>query len=71
MACKPKFYDKNDTLRPDNITANEIWKADNEKELFLRKKLNNVIYLKIWESDFKNNPKDTINNILSYYNINI
>ena len=67
--ANPKFYDKNDILRPDNITANEIWKADNEKELFLRKKLNNVIYLKIWESDFKNNPKDTINNILSYYNI--
>ena len=47
--------------------AQQIWDYDQNKKDFICKELNNPIYLQIWESDYRKNKEQIINNILEYY----
>jgi len=69
--CNPNKYTKNFFHNVKKLTAEEIWKYDQNKKDFICKELNNPIYLQIWESDYRNNPQKIIQEILLYYNIKI
>lgn len=77
--ANPNKYNKDDILefpnnilnRNEKIKAQEIWEYDQNKKDFICEKLNNPIYLQIWESDYRDNKQKIIQDILLYYNIKI
>lgn len=69
--CNPKKYFEDFFNDVKQLYAKEIWEYDQNKKDFICKELNNPIYLQIWESDYKDNPRKTIQDILLYYNIKL
>ena len=60
----PKIYDKNYVNKTTGLVAKDIWKKDANKRKYAEKK-GYKIYT-VWESDYKNNPKDTINKCIKF-----
>ena len=69
--CNPNLYNKNFINEVKQLTAEEIWKYDQNKKDFICKTLNNPIYLEIWENDYRKNPNKILQEILRYYNIKL
>ena len=65
------MYNKNFINEVKQLTAEEIWKYDQNKKDFICKTLNNPIYLEIWENDYRKNPNKILQEILLYYNIKL
>lgn len=62
--ANPKIYDKNYVNKTTGHVAKDIWKKDANKRKYAEKK-GYKIYT-VWESDYKNNPKDTINKCIEF-----
>ena len=69
--CNPKKYSEDFFNDVKQLYAKDIWNYDQNKKDFICKKLNNPIYLQIWESEYKENPLKIIQDILLYYNIKL
>lgn len=67
--ANPDIYKSNTTIKIHNkdILVNDIWDNDNKRKLNICKKLNNPIYLTVWENDYRKNPNEVINNLLKYF----
>ena len=67
--ANPDIYKSNTTIKIHNkdIIVNDIWDNDNKRKLNICKKLNNPIYLTVWENDYRKNPNEVINNLLKYF----
>ena len=64
--CNPKIYKANDK-NPRNILAENVWKYDAIKKEYAKQKGYEIMY--IWESEWKTNKINILNNVLIFLNI--
>lgn len=66
--ANPKMFSKNDVLlfQKDNkrCTVEEVWKNDSIRKSLLIEKMENPIYIEIWENQYRSDKEKTINDIL-------
>lgn len=67
--ANPKFYSKDHIFehRGYSLSADKIWKKDEQRKQNICKKLNNPIFIIVWENDYRKNPNEVINNLLKYF----
>lgn len=67
--ANPKIFESNSKIKIDgeNVLVNDIWNSDNIRKQNICKKLNNPIFIIVWENDFKKNPNKVINDLLKYF----
>jgi len=62
--CNPEFYNNTFFNKSKNKTAEQIWKYDLEKSECASRHGYSV--LTIWESEYKNNPEETIKKCIEF-----
>ena len=62
----PDNYDENDYNKTKKMTSNEIWQYDLDKIKLAES--HGYDALTIWESDYRNNPKETIQKCVNFIN---
>jgi hypothetical protein len=60
----PKIYDEKCVNKTINMTAREVWDRD-KKKLKYAKNHNYDMYV-VWESDYKNNPDETLKKCIKF-----
>lgn len=64
--CNPNYFDKDYLHRVKKVKASEIWSVDKNKIELINKKGYQV--LTIWESEYKKNPKQTLEKCIEFLN---